>query len=835
MSSLDGIGERRSLHITLFMLFNKKKRKECSVIVCVCSPWHPHQCMSVMSAEKHVNFRVLTLIPGSLFLTSGCVMDARQLGKQLEAPSEQTSGVELRTENESPSKMIREEIRTQLSAGVLIDNGIGVEPAMEHESEQRGEGNQNAMSWALSIFSTTNTATNEQLARLLQEAETNAQSIYDEESARTWANGYKFPSAYIESDEKCLRAAQLCFVTMVRRRLKLLSGGRRNLTRVANLRSDNPERELLQDLCIGMRVHLPVGFVPNGSLPPSPLRATYVAVAPAVNKMLGEIRSQNLAFLIPLQLARENVSNPHFAKAHWTKKKGKPSGRPLGDLSFVDGTPLNTPETAAAAADYYGAIRHPTIEDIATMVCKFWRSTVANNAQACFSSLRMWKMDLRGAYQLLTFRPEDAGLFAMMLTEDLVYFQVAGIFGWAGTPAAFQVITRAVAWELRHRLTSASIMYVDDIIGVGLEKDISADLAAAKVICTDLLGPTAVADDKTEAGRRIDVIGYTIDLDTQRILIARKNHLTALHGFCSVDVSASARISLRSAQRIASWSSRYGKICRVMRPFCGALNRMIGNRLHIHASLPLSAEAAIAIRCWRAMLCLVRYSETEFTRTLLSFDPSPSGIIAEFDASLQGAGLVWYMRTENTEVAVGVCAVELSFLGFGDDSSYQNLAEFVGAVLAIAGQVVMGYQGQSVSLRGDSITALTWAVTERTRGAIVTRAAMVWALLCVAADIHIHEVTHIPGEANRICDGLSRRGSAHALSVEDHAAILGISGARTIDVSADDDIMGLLELCRPASILESDEQFVAFWTTARSTVNSFISRYPSFSPPPSLT
>ena len=70
---------------------------------------------------------------------------------------------------------------------------------------------------------------------------------------------------------------------------------------------------------------------------------------------------------------------------------------------------------------------------------------------ALWSNLRIWKMTWRqGAYALLSFRPEDVGLFGMLLTGDLVYFQIAGIFGWAGTPAAFQVATMAISWELRH-------------------------------------------------------------------------------------------------------------------------------------------------------------------------------------------------------------------------------------------------------------------------------------------------------------------------------------------------------------------------------------------------
>ena len=102
-------------------------------------------------------------------------------------------------------------------------------------------------------------------------------------------------------------------------------------------------------------------------------------------------------------------------------------------------------------------------------------------------------------------------------------------------------------------------MYVDDVIGVGIESDM-ADLIypALATSVTRLLGPSAVADDKTEVGRRLDVIGYTIDLDIQRVLIARKTFLNTLHGFLTVDPAV--HIGVRTAQRLASWASRYGKI-----------------------------------------------------------------------------------------------------------------------------------------------------------------------------------------------------------------------------------------------------------------------------------
>ena len=145
---------------------------------------------------------------------------------------------------------------------------------------------------------------------------------FDEESARIWADGYEFPSEYLRSDAGCLQAAHLDFVSMVRRRLQTLSPNRLNHHRVSKLRKDNPEIRLLSELVDGMWVPKPIGFRPNGLDPPTPLRATYLAVAPAANKMLGEVVEQKLAFLIGYDLAEQHVPKLHLCKAHWTKKKG---------------------------------------------------------------------------------------------------------------------------------------------------------------------------------------------------------------------------------------------------------------------------------------------------------------------------------------------------------------------------------------------------------------------------------------------------------------------------------------------------------------------------------
>jgi hypothetical protein len=336
----------------------------------------------------------------------------------------------------------------------------------------------------------------------------------------------------------------------------------------------------------------------------------------------------------------------------------------------------------------------------------------------------------------------------------------------------------------------------------------------------------SAADDKSESGVRLDMIGYTIRLPENRVLISRKNFLTALHGFISTDVTK--RINLRAAQRLASFGTRCGKICRVMRPFCGALYRVTWGRVDEHAIFPLSTEAIIAIQCWRAMLCLVRFREKEFTRTIESFAPATPILVAEFDSSLSGAGLIWSVRTNGTEVVRGVSAVNLDFLGFGTDSSNQNLAEYIGAILAVLGQVILGFSGTGIALRGDSVTALTWAMTERPRGMRVTNASMIWTLLCIAADVDVKEVTHIAGEDNKQCDRLSRRwdiGKVPTMTVSEEAEDMGLRGVNVVAMDADSSVRGVVELCDPRTELSTESQFISFWMRAKSAIDTFMSMH----------
>jgi ribonuclease HI len=157
------------------------------------------------------------------------------------------------------------------------------------------------------------------------------------------------------------------------------------------------------------------------------------------------------------------------------------------------------------------------------------------------------------------------------------------------------------------------------------------------------------------------------------------------------------------------------------------------------------------------MLFLLCMSEVVFARQLESFKENPAiKCVVEFDSSLEGAGGLLYRRINGIEICIGGFAVDLKPFEFENDSSYQNTAEYIGVILALIAMVKLGFHGVDVEIRGDSISALTWAETGRPRGELVTNASIVFTLLCVATGLTVPKATHLEAKDNWRCDALSR-------------------------------------------------------------------------------
>ena len=102
-----------------------------------------------------------------------------------------------------------------------------------------------------------------------------------------------------------------------------------------------------------------------------------------------------------------------------------------------------------------------------------------------------------GAFTLLFIHPESVKRLAFALTNGLTMLYHTGMFGWTGMPAAFDVVSRVLKRAINKVIYGVCKIYVDDLMGVSIKRDLEHDLQEAKRICCGLLGPDAVEDKKT--------------------------------------------------------------------------------------------------------------------------------------------------------------------------------------------------------------------------------------------------------------------------------------------------------------------------------------------------
>ena len=436
------------------------------------------------------------------------------------------------------------------------------------------------------------------------------------------------------------------FEAMAQERLTELLPSRLNPTRIDScIHHTNPERRLLLELAGGMEVDLPVGFIPNGEAPEtrSTLRKMYVKAHLAVDCMFYAIYTQGLAFLLKTDTALK-VKGVHFSPAHWAKKAEKACGRPIIDSTDANSRypVLNTEEVSDMARARWGEIVHPTIEDFILMIIGF----VERQPGLTMADVDPWKTDLRGAYTMMSFKASNCMKFAVELVGGTMIIFLCRLFGWSSTPAAFQVITRAIIFELGRILLGMALMYIDDIVGISKRSELQHDLDAARGVCTTLLGKHAVQDDKTlfttDKERRLAVIGYTIDLEKQVVTMSRRNLLKNMYLFFSTDTDRA--VTVATMETIAALASRYSIICREMRPFSKALHGSFKGLTNERVSFRLKEDAVRSIEMWRAMLCMLAFDEARFARPFDSFGVRTANITIQFDASLEGAGFVIYKR-----------------------------------------------------------------------------------------------------------------------------------------------------------------------------------------------
>jgi len=339
-------------------------------------------------------------------------------------------------------------------------------------------------------------------------------------------------------------------------------------------------------------------------------------------------------------------------------------------------------------------------------------------------------------------------------------------------PFCFQVVTRAVLWELnvgtRHRLRGMSLMYVDDIIAASLARDVLHDQATVTALVDGLLGDGAMSQKKTvvETEGVLEAIGYRIDRIGERVGISEGNTHKAFYAACAVGDGTS--VTMQMMEKVAAHAARYKRVCPFMAAFTTALFGSIRGRTNRMLRFALKPLEMAAVQMMRILLVLTAVEGIAFTRSFRSFSlrEQPHTWVLEYDASLTAIAIIWYRVVGDVEVGVGYCVVNIESLelnGMEDKSKFMNFAEFLAATLAVRGLVAQGITNQPVMVRGDNRAALTWATKKSFRSEFASRTAMVHITQNVRAGIEIVAQEHLPHtkayDHNWRCDVPSRGGS----------------------------------------------------------------------------
>jgi hypothetical protein len=620
---------------------------------------------------------------------------------------------------------------------------------------------------------------------LIEDAYRTTDLIFGKRDAVAAGAGFKWPTGITDRDLARAVSCGYSLEAMALERQGASGADRLSVARIENIVSkDDPDRAVLLTLVTGMKVLVSDTFVPNNT--PPKMRQLYKEVSGAVNRGLLKLHEAELVFILP-RSAMYLFGTMHYSPVHWTTKVGKEAGRALFDSkddSF--GPALNSDAARDMLRALYGAIEHPTIDDIAVMIVDYIEECKQLLGDAFrMEDLIVWKGDLRGAFTLLSFSADGVKYLACELTDDLILVYHTGLFGWTGTPFAFDVVTRVLRREINKRIHGRMTMYVDDLIGITLLQHLAADKASARLVCEGLLGSKAMAEDKWEEGRRIDAIGWSIDLDLMRVSIARRNFLKILYGFFSVDENKQVQVC--TIETLASWAARYKAVLRQAKPLTAALYAEIHNMTNRHAYKPLSQLGRQAINIWRMLLCLLHFEPTAFARNICSFKVSVATYCIEYDASLEGLG-VGVSAIQGTSLhSIGVGGSTFPF-DLVHDSKYQNTVEFTAVVVGMACLARSGIKDCTVRLVGDSRTSLKWGLTERFKGTLCLAASLVYILLSSHFNLWVSESDHVPAADNWFYDKISRGVSPTEL---------GVAPALILHLQSDADIQQLLQLCDP--------------------------------------
>ena len=636
----------------------------------------------------------------------------------------------------------------------------------------------------------------DQIEAALTAAHIAADEHYNLAHAEQWNTTFEFPQEAIDDDAALFQHCGRDFTLMCATKQRSLAHNRMSLRRIIETFGPTGTRypTMLQSDFVTLTEFARHGITPPAApdfVPQSvnipPLRERYLKVKHTVNYLLYQQYLAKTMIILDTDVAK-TIPGIHFSPQHQADSKGKPEGRVIGDLSGQHDaayTPLNGTSASKVAlrqviADSWGEIKHPTIVQLVRMVL-----TAADIHG--WQTITLWKKDLKGAFNLLNYNPEFCRLFAFPLSNNVTMIHLAGLFGWIGMPHAFQVLTRSLQAMCSHIISGLCHWYVDDLMAVSPQCTYTNDSERVDNAVQHLMGQGSIAPKKSEVDRKLEFLGWTIDLDARTITLCNRNLHKLIHALFSF--GESDKVSVAHLQRIASLTSRAAILNRLMKPFTHELHTITSKYTQPHVRIQLTLLAQSDILMWRCFALILVANPRQLCRELESFRPTSPTYCFTYDASLWKVAVGLYSST--TGQMLSYAALALPFV-VSNESRRQNTMEFIAIVFGLLLCWRLELTRFHYDLHGDSMSSLAWAKGDRTNSILARRSNIVFTTLSVHLDCQVATTEHVPGKLNIIMDGLSR---------DVDPSSLGLDPTLQYDAAQDKSIIQFLKLCDPDTSL----------------------------------
>ena len=615
-----------------------------------------------------------------------------------------------------------------------------------------------------------------------------------EQRAEQNAKGFNFPPVIFREDLALLKKCKGDISLAVSMKQQVFQSSRFNEIRCRTVFKNDPEfLRLLHLSSEGALVEVDESFVPV-SVPDAP-RASHSRLRACLSKHLFKLWSKGRVLVLPVaDLTVDQLKDIHVSPIHWTTKVESDEGRLLVDLSNRrTGSTVNSPETLLSSKERYGELHLPTIVDI---VGDWYQFIAVHNVK--LKDCRVFKDDISSAFCQFNINSQSAKRLCVIL-QGLLFVFIVGLFGWAGAPIVFGLLSRALERFLQQRLPRCCIrLYVDDIMSLALKDEAVEIQALVKEFAESVFGPDSVEPTKScPPSTKQTLIGWTVDLYTESIRPSDRGINKILFAFFAVELDK--KVTLRLCQVLASLAQRYSLCLKGMRCFVQPLHHMTTKFAQNSLVMKdLTSAARFCVVMWRVVSVLLYQDSECLSVRLYSILPSSNNFdfILVSDAGPRGLGAV-ILHKDSLEV---LCYSSFVLPFDSADPSFQNCREYMGFLFALLllCKFVKTVKNSCVLWRTDNMAALSWVERNMSSSVAAQSSLMAVTWLTLKLNLNIKSPEHIPGNTMGVVDDLSR-GYKHSLPP-------------SLEVNLNDDAKtkSLFLTCDPTKALDLVDHFVQF-------------------------